>query len=230
MRSGSGGAFRAPFGFPKDERGQVLIAASFVVTVGLLFLALVCDAGMLHVMRARLQTAADAGTLAAVQENAHVRVKKDLVPVYSTEFFGAGEDLPPEEYISSKEPVTEKRPVYRRIDGRRVRVGYEDVLVGYNVTYVAGWEERVTDVALDLWEPECRPTAQQVMSMNLAASPEGFGSVGPFIVEDSAEPGSFRASYRIDEAALLLESLFFPGDWRAVSVKSEATAAVSPGR
>jgi Flp pilus assembly protein TadG len=52
--------------FLRDEKGSVVLIATVLLSVSLLLLAMIVDLGTVWLVKARLQTAADAATLAAV--------------------------------------------------------------------------------------------------------------------------------------------------------------------
>jgi len=98
----------------RDERGQALVVGAFAVLVMALALVLAADLATVHLARARLQAACDAAALAAVQE-ASPQFQFEVTPVYATEFFPVGSQLPDPEQIDWKEPRYEWRDVYEYV-------------------------------------------------------------------------------------------------------------------
>lgn len=66
-----------------DEKGAVLIMVSFMIVVALFVAAIVLDLGRVWVVKARLQTAADAATLAAIRKS-RLDTTVTNEPVYET--------------------------------------------------------------------------------------------------------------------------------------------------
>lgn len=98
----------------RDERGQALVVGTFAVLVMALALVLAVDLATVHLARARLQAACDAAALAAVQE-ASPQFQFEVTPVYATEFFPVGSQLPDPEQIDWKEPRYEWEDVWKYV-------------------------------------------------------------------------------------------------------------------
>jgi hypothetical protein len=167
----------------KKESGSVLVMATFVVAFTLVIAALVLDLGQMWVIRARLQAAADAATLAAVQCT-KVAVSKKAVPQVASDFFRVGEDLPPSEDILEKDPV---------FDG-------EGNLLGYDVTWITGYKEEVVNYWAELDRQEARAEAQNLLIQNAlrwAQADQSQRVLMPFIVSDSVDTYGKSATYSL---------------------------------
>lgn len=190
----------------RDERGSVLVMACMVITVSVLFLALVLDLGRVWIVRARLQAAADAATLAAVQ-NAQVLVEKKKEPIIVTEFFGVSEQLPAEGSIQKKEPRYEYRPVRNR---HGTVIGWEPRLIGWDVTYIKELQDVVVgwDVLLD--PGVARATAGETLMQNALRWRDDPGVGIPVVEADDVIHGGHTAAYSMRASVTVESSLLGP--------------------
>lgn len=101
----------------RGERGQALLMASFVVAFAMVVAALVLDLGRMWIIKARLQAASDAATLAAVQHT-RIAVRKTAQPQAATQFFSLDEALPPAQDILEKRPEYKTETYYTTEIGR----------------------------------------------------------------------------------------------------------------
>jgi hypothetical protein len=258
----------------KDDRGQVLVAGAFLVALAALLLVAAVDLGTVHLARARLQAAADAAALAGVQE-AEPRFEFEVNPVFVTEFFPNGAQLPPPEAIKSKTPryVQEQRarsvtveytvrgwtrPIQRttigfsppvkdyvaaayasgRIDPSWEILGWDpdwttvDVLVGWDVTYVGGYEKRVVDAWVELPGWPARASAEEAMARNARVwrQLDRMEFVGPWVVDDAVNWSKTRVEYVVNRAVMgvrtqILGRLRGGSDYIFVNVRDQAAEA-----
>lgn len=216
----------------RDERGQVLIAGAFLVALATLLLVAAVDLGTVHLARARLQAAADAAALAGVQE-AEPRFEFEVRPVFRTDFFSVGSVLPEPEQIKSKTPeyVTEYEKHTDPVTGEEVTVEKER-LIGWWITYVAGFEKRVVDAWVMLADWPARARAEEAMARNANAwrQIDRMEFVGPWLVDDSVNWSKTRVEYVVNRAVLgvrtqILGRLRGGSDYVFVNVRNQAAEA-----
>ncbi len=190
-----------------DERGSVMVAAMLLVA------AMVVDLGTAQIMKARLQTAVDAATLAAVQET-RVEVTRDVQRVTRTEYFRVGKELPEERFIIYKRPDYESRPVWGwEFDGEDwywTIVGYEDVLVGWWIEHIVEYSDVKVEYRLDLGDLEARQAAQEAFELNaeqLRRESRGLVLAGPFLGDGEVTVTPRAAYYKVRGAVLWFQSL-----------------------
>ncbi len=111
----------------RDQRGSVAIIAVALLGVSLLLMAMIVDLGAVWLVKARVQTAADAATLAAVSNAKAVAVMEWVPDEPVTKEFTLFDTLPPAQDIKHVEPVYE----LQQAEG-----SWEEELVGYDVTYM----------------------------------------------------------------------------------------------
>jgi len=201
----------------REEKGAVIVVAVMLLSVSLLLLAMVIDLGTVWLVKARVQTALDAATLAAASE-AKVEVHKSFVPNYKTEVFPEGSELPDPELEISKEPKYEWETVgwevtYETPEGK-VETGIftapadcpyppigtpepieERVFVGWEVTYVESYSEQIESVALWLDEWEASDSAFEVMDINSHAERQNGVRIVPLVAEKTPSTGDSVGYY-----------------------------------
>lgn len=258
----------------REESGQVLIAGAFLVALATLLLVAAVDLGTLHVARARLQAAADAASLAGVQE-AEPRFEFEVTPVFVTDFFRKDSQLPPADLIKYKIPryVQERRaesvtvwytepglptpiqsttiyfdppvknykqaarasgeidPNWRILDWDPDWVTV-DVLIGWDVTYVGGYEKRIVDAWVELADWPARASAEEAMLRNARAwrNVDRMEFLGPWLVDDSVNRSRRRVEYVVNRAVMavrtqILGSLRGGSDYVLVNVRNQAAEA-----
>lgn len=212
----------------RGERGQALLMASFVVAFAMVVAALVLDLGRMWIIKARLQAASDAATLAAVQHT-RIAVRKTAQPQVATQFFSLDENLPPAQDIVKKEPVYKPGP-----NGTMV-------LVGYNVTWITAYKEQVANYWAEIDPQEALSEAWNVLVTNAwhwAQADQGGDVVIPQMEQGSADASGTSATCRLkvraDVPSLLVGpvmKLFGKGNGDnpdiTVRVESESTANVA---
>ncbi len=178
----------------RDEKGTVVAIAVVLLSVSLLLLAMVIDLGTVWLVKARVQTALDAATLAATSE-AKVQVKTFFEPNYKTELFEKESQFPDSSLIVQKTKKTEDELIgydvtYEASEGVIVTEFFSDasdypdnviheepvtkeVVVGYSVTYVESVDEVVESWALWLDEAFASDEAFAVMDTNLHPETDG---------------------------------------------------------
>jgi hypothetical protein len=217
----------------REERGQVLIWAACLVSVAALLLVLVVDVGVLHVARAKLQAAADAAALAAVQESRPV-FEFEVRPVVKEEFFPVGSALP------DPEQTIEKKARYRTVEewdpvaGEWVR---RKELKGWDVRYVAAYEKEVKDAWLDLDWSRAASAAQEVMWRNALVwqREEEAGAGWPWIEDDEVQVEGKKVRYAVRVArmgvkTMLLGALLGQPDFMVVTVRDQEAEVKLEGR
>lgn len=135
----------------RDQRGQALIITTVAFTVALLIMAVVLDMGRAWLVRARLQTAVDAATLAGVQKT-QVLVQKEKVPVQAEDFIADESQLPDPGSIIAKDE----------------RYDSNGNLLGWDVTWIKAYRERIIRVWLDLPLAQAQAEAGNVVAANEA--------------------------------------------------------------
>lgn len=202
-------------GVLKEEEGAVLIMVSFVIVVALFVSAIVLDLGRVWVVKARLQTAADAATLAAIR-----KAKLDETVVFE----------------SVMETRTRKVPRYDQ-DGNltgydteeyEVEVGKRENVVAREIT-LPWWEAGQEAGALiaqnaDTWgERNCdgTPLRPQVEDSSITISPDRHSATYALKVGMAVPSllyGPLAASITGDQSARQI----------LVHVVSESTVSLSP--
>jgi hypothetical protein len=199
----------------REERGAVIVIAALLLSVSLLLLAMVVDLGTVWLVKARLQTALDAATLAAASE-AQVQVHKSFVPNHKTEFFSLGSQLPELEVKREERwdweivgyEITYETPegkiekaIFRRVsDCPYPRIGtpvpiQEEVFLGWDITYVESYSEQVESVALWLDDWEASSSAFEVMDINSQTERQSGVRISPVIAEKTPSTGDSVAYY-----------------------------------
>lgn len=135
----------------RDQRGQALIITTVAFTAALLIMAVVLDMGRAWLVRTRLQTAVDAATLAGVQK-AQVLVQKEKVPVQAHDFVADESQLPDPGRIITKDE----------------RYDSDGNFLGWDVTWIKAYKERVVRVWLDLPLADAQAEADNVVAANEA--------------------------------------------------------------
>lgn len=213
----------------REEKGTVLIMATMSFTVALLILVLLIDIGQMHIMRARLQTAIDAGTLAAVH-TAKVEATQELRPNLVTRFFAASEwatvnQLAAEHRIQSQQEVWGTRTYW---DPKKDEWVTEDVLEGWYVTYRDGWKRVVTRVEPVLDQVEADEAARAVIQLNTAQWYKGgVKVVGPILGEDSTGRLGEISDNRATPEEVPTE-IRYTIPWAAVYVQGLLAGGVAP--
>ncbi|MGB9879675.1 MAG: pilus assembly protein TadG-related protein [Anaerolineae bacterium] len=185
-----------------NEKGSVMVMASIVVVVALLFLACLLDLGRAWVLRARIQAATDAASLAAISTSG-LDVITEFVPAkWETRRYEVGKTLPPQE-----ERIGEPRPIYSYTSsGRRV-------LEGYDVDVITEWEERVVDYRIMFDQNSGDTEAVKVLLKNAdewkKAEPAEF-LVLPEIERSDCEVNNSAAKYRLWTKARIQSLLIGP--------------------
>lgn len=180
--------------FLREERGTVLIMATFMFTLALLFLVLLVDIGTMHIMKARLETAVDAATLAAVQTTkveATFETREHLVRnIFLVDQGSQVASLEAQGRVKSKQEIghMETRTVEDPLTGQIVKKEVF-VLDGWYVIYRDGWDRVVTKVEPKLDQVEADEAAREVIRMNVLEwmnkEPGIVGTfVGPITSED----------------------------------------------
>ena len=137
--------------FLRDQRGQALIITTVAFTAALLIMAVVLDMGRAWLVRARLQTAVDAATLAGVQK-AEVLIQKEKVPVEARDFITDESQLPDPASIITKSERYDS-------DGK---------FLGWDVSWIKSYEDRIVRVWLDLPTTDAQSEAENVVTANEA--------------------------------------------------------------
>ncbi|MHB8927075.1 MAG: pilus assembly protein TadG-related protein [Bacillota bacterium] len=133
----------------RDQRGQALIITTVAFTAALLIMAVVLDMDRAWLVRAKLQTAVDAATLAGVQK-AQVLMQKEKVPVRAQDFVADESQLPDPASIIAKSE----------------RYGSDGEFLGWDVTWIKAYKERVVRVWLDLPLADAQAEANNVVAAN----------------------------------------------------------------
>jgi hypothetical protein len=190
------------------------------------------DLGTVHLARARLQAAADAAALAGVQE-AEPRFEFEVRPVFRTDFFSVNSTLPEPDEIKEKTPeyVTEYEQRTDPVTGEVVTVKKKR-LVGWWITYVAGYEKRVLDAWVDLPDWPARASAEEAMYRNARVwkQIDRMEFVGPWLVDDAVNWSKTKVEYVVNRAVMgvrtqILGRLRGGSDYIFINVRNQAAEA-----